>query len=174
MTVKIGVYLTDEVATRFRGALCRSGMTKSSIVNKALTLFLDPPPAKEPGQEALQRLRALGKHVRQLQREIEVASETLAVFVRYFLMVTPPVPERELPAARALGRERYEVFIRQIAKRIASDKSLITDVMRRIVETPPHLVAVPEAREQNAVPDPLAASGHAVRAVESAKSLSHA
>jgi hypothetical protein len=93
MTLKIGVYLTDDVARRFRLALKRSRMTKSALVNEALARFLSPPAAREPGQEVLQALTALAKRVRRLQREALVISETLALFVRYLLMVTPPIPE---------------------------------------------------------------------------------
>jgi hypothetical protein len=70
-----------------------------------------------------------------------VISETLALFVRYVLMVTPPVPESERRAAEAVGRKRYEVFVREVAKRVASDTGLVTDVMRTIVATHPDLAA---------------------------------
>ena len=175
MTLKIGVYLTDEVAKAFRGELRRSGMTKSFIVNNALILYLNPPRMSEPAVRLLDKVNALCKHVRLLQREVEVMSETFAVFARYFLMVTPPVPESELVAAKALGRERYKVFIGQIAKRLSSDKGLITDVVRMIVVTHPRLVveAVAEARKQNAIADLFSANGHVVRPVEPAESLSH-
>jgi hypothetical protein len=141
MTLKIGVYLTDDVARHFKVALRRSGMTKSALVNGALTHLLHPPRPHEPGQEELRALRALLKRVRWLQRETLVLTETLATFIRYFLMITPPLPESEREAAEALGRQRYEVFLRQIAGRIGSDKCLINDVMRTIVETHPDLAA---------------------------------
>lgn len=156
MTLKIGVYLTDDVARRFTLALRRSRMTKSALVNEALTRFLSPPAATEPGQEIPQALAALAKRVRRLQREAVVISETLAVFVRYVLMVTPPVPEGERRAAEVVGRQRYEVFVREIAKRIASDTGLIADVMRVIVATRPDLaaraIAEAAARDSSASP----------------------
>ena len=70
-----------------------------------------------------------------------MTSETLALFVRYYLMVAPPLPEGERRAAEAVGRKRYEVFVREIAKRVASDTGLVTDVMRTIVATHPDLAA---------------------------------
>lgn len=141
MTLKIGVYLTDDVARQFRVALRRSRVTKSALVNEALARFFNPPATRDPGEELLQAVSALAKRVRRLHRETVVTSETLALFVRYFLMVTPPLLESERRAAEALGRERYKVFVRQIATRITSDKGLITDVMRTIVATHPELAA---------------------------------
>jgi hypothetical protein len=69
VTLKIGVYLTDDVARRFRVALRHSRTTKSTLVNEALARFLSPPAAREPGQEVLQALSAVAKRVRRLHRE---------------------------------------------------------------------------------------------------------
>jgi hypothetical protein len=154
MTLKIGVYLTDDVARRFRVALKRSGMTKSALVNEALAHLLDPPPTNEQGQGELRVLRAVLKHIRQVRRETLVLTETLALFIHYFLMITPPLPESEREAAEAVGRQRYEIFVRQIAGRIGSDKGLITDVMRTIVETHPELVARAAAGTEPKAPAP--------------------
>ena len=154
MTLKIGVYLTDDVARRFRIALRRSGMTKSALVNQALARLLDPPATSDPGQDEHRVLKVLLERVRWLQRETTVLTETLAMFIRYFLMLTPPLPEREREAAQTIGRQRYDVFVREIASRIVSDKGLISNVMRVIVETHPELaaraVAEAAARERSA------------------------
>jgi hypothetical protein len=83
-----------------------------------------------------------------------VTSETLALFVRYYLTVAPPLPEGERRAAEAVGRKRYEVFVREVAKRVAPDTGLVTDVMRTIVATHPDLaaraIAEAAARERSA------------------------
>ncbi len=58
-----------------------------------------------------------------------VTAETLALYIRYYLTVTPPLPEQDQRAAQALGRERFEYFIEQLAKRLASGKSLTAEVL---------------------------------------------
>ena len=141
MTLKIGVYLTDDVARRFNLELRRSRTTKSALVNEALARFLNPPVATEPGHEVHGTLSSLVRRVGRLHREAIVTSETLALFVRYYLMVAPPLPEGERRAAEAVGRKRYEVFVREVTKRVASDTGLVTDVMRTIVATHPDLAA---------------------------------
>jgi hypothetical protein len=50
-------------------------------------------------------------------------------------MITPPVPKIDQDAAMKLGRERYEVFIAQIAKRVASDSGMVQEIMDKIAET---------------------------------------
>ena len=118
-----------------RLAVRRSGATKSDIVNHALVRYLDPPPEKDPDREVLQRLDGLAKGIRRIHRDVEIATETLALHIRQFLMITPPVPKSEQQEAMNRGRERYEVFVEQIAKRIASDNGMVADIMERIAET---------------------------------------
>jgi hypothetical protein len=141
MKPKIGVYLTDDVAKQLKIAARRPGVTMSSIVNEALRRFLDPAPKKKHGEEVLQRLKGLAKRHRQIHREVEIVSESVALFVRYFLTINPPLPKSEQKAAEIRGRERFAVFVRQIARRIASDRNLISEVMRTLVATRPDLVA---------------------------------
>src|SRR5690606_25472323 len=72
---------------------------------------------------------------------VAIVTETLSLYVRYFLTVTPPVPKTEQDAARALGRERFEVFVAQIGRRLASDHRLFSEVLETIVATNPDLLA---------------------------------
>ena len=173
MKTKIGIYLDADVARSFRIALRQPGATKSKLVNAALRTYLSPLPVPGPGDQVLQHLKRLAKRLRQLHRNTEVVSETLALFVRYFLMITPPIQEDERPAAEALGRERYVVFIKEIAKRLASDKGMAADVICTIVRTHPHLVAeaMTEARRADAIGDLFPANG---RAGQPAEGASHA
>jgi hypothetical protein len=135
MKPKIGVYLTTDVAKLLKLAVKRSGATKSDIVNEALARFLDPQPEKDPGGEVLLRLARQAKLLRRIHRDVEIVAETLALYIRQFLMITPPVPKIDQDAAMKLGRERYEVFIEQIAKRVASDSGMVQEIMEKIAET---------------------------------------
>jgi hypothetical protein len=136
MKAKIGVYVTHEVAKQLMLAARRSGTTRSDIVNEALERFLSPPlPGEEPGAEAMRQLGAIAKRLRRIHRDLEIVTEMFGLFVRYFLMITPPLPKREQDDAEKLGRERYQVFVAQIAKRITSDKGMVSEIMATIGRT---------------------------------------
>jgi hypothetical protein len=135
MKPKIGVYLTTDVAKLLKLAVMRSGATKSDIVNEALARLLDPPPENDPREDVLRRLDRMAKRIRRIHRDVEIVAETLALHIRQFLMITPPVPKVDQDAAMKLGRERYEVFIEQIAKRVASDSGMVQEIMEKIAET---------------------------------------
>lgn len=157
MKLKIGVYLTDDVAKLLKRAVKQSGATKSDIVNEALARFLDPAPENDPAEAVLRRLDGLAKAIRRLHRDVEIVAETLALHVRQFLMITPPVPKSEQQEAEKLGRERYEFFIAQIAKRITSDRGLVSEVMDRIAQTRSGMA---NATKPPDVSQPLEASSH--------------
>lgn len=134
MKPKIGVYLTDDVARRLHLAV-GPGRTMSDIVNEAVDRFLDPTPDKGLGGELQKRLDQQAKVLRRLQRDVEVIAETLGVFVRYFLTITPPMPKREQAAAQKLGRERYAVFVKEIGKRLGSYSQRVCEVMQAATRT---------------------------------------
>ena len=50
------------------------------------------------------RLDRLSRHAERLERDQNIAIETLALFIRYFLTVSTPVPEAHQDAARAQGK----------------------------------------------------------------------
>jgi hypothetical protein len=177
MKTKIGIYLAEDVARHFKVATRRLGLTKSDLVNEALRTYFDPPaPAKDRGEEALNLVKGLAKRIRRMQREAEVSAEMLALFVRYYLTITPPLHESERQSAKALGRKRYAIFIRQIANRITSDKGMLADVIRTIVATHPHLVAEAMAglRREDAIGDMFPGNEHAAQPAEHAENLAHA
>jgi hypothetical protein len=41
-----------------------------------------------------------------MERDIQILMETVAIFIRYEFMMTPPLPEAQQAAARALARDR--------------------------------------------------------------------
>ena len=40
--------------------------------------------------------------------------------MRYFLTITPPLPQSEQEPARLLGKERFQVFVAQVGRRLGS------------------------------------------------------
>ncbi len=110
----------------------RRGVTQTALVEAALRSFLTPEGADRRDEILIRRLDRITRSLGRLSRDHIVISETLALFVRYFLVVTPPVPGDEQEAARALGLERFEYFVTQLAERIAGGRTLLHEVLDEI------------------------------------------
>jgi hypothetical protein len=141
MKPKLSVYLSDNVAERLALAARRPGTNKSAIVDTALDRFLNP--ERDPNGDAalVRRLDRMSGQLDRVERDLSVTAETVALFVRYYLTITPPLPSGDQDAARALGRERFEMFVAQVGKQIGSGGRLVADVMQRISITNPDLFA---------------------------------
>lgn len=139
MKPKLSVYLSDHVAERLALAANRPGTNKSAIVDAALDRFLNP--ERDQGGDAalLRRLDRMSRQLGRVERDLSITAETIALFVRYYLTITPPLPSGDQNAARALGRERFEMFVAQIGKRVASGGRLVADVMERVGHANPDL-----------------------------------
>lgn len=67
-----------------------------------------------------------------LERDQNILIETLALYVRYFLTVSIPVPEGQQEAARAQGRARFAQFIEQLGRHLQRGRSLVREVHEEI------------------------------------------
>lgn len=141
MKAKISIYLSDSVAQRLALASRRPGTNKSAIVDAALDRFLNP--ERDPTGDAalVRRLDRMSRQLDRGDRDLSIMAETLALYVRYYLTITPPLPSVDQDAARALGRERFEMFVAQVGKRVASGGRLVADVMERVSTSNPDLFA---------------------------------
>ncbi|MCG8357094.1 MAG: CopG family transcriptional regulator [Kiloniellales bacterium] len=132
MKPRLCVYLSDQVDQRLAAAARRPGASKSAITDAALAAFLSPERDDQRDAAIIRRLDRLSRQFDRLERDQTILSETLALFVRYYLTITPPLPGAEQDAARALGKERFEYFVAQVGRRLAGGRSMIRDVLEEI------------------------------------------
>jgi hypothetical protein len=138
---RYSVLLSQELAERFeRVAGLRHG-SKSAIVEEALDRRLYPEKYPLIGDALLRRLDEQSRTIATLKRDTVIVAEMLSLFVRYFLTITPPLGEREQQPARALGKQRFQVFVAQIGRRLASDRRLVSEVLESIAAHSPDLLA---------------------------------
>ena len=150
---------------------------KSAIVAEALERYLNPERQRLLDDAALRRLDTISKSISTVGRDVAIATETLSLFVRYFLTITPPLPQPEQDSARALGRQRFELFVAQVGRRLASDHRLVSEVLESIAAHNPDLFSgaldettpkaptptppsTPEPPKTNGVSPPTPEAGH--------------
>jgi predicted transcriptional regulator len=136
------LYISRPLARRFDEVSLKSHGGKSALVEEALSASLRLPKAPEADDQIVVRLDDLARASKTIERDVAIVTETLALFVRYFLTITPPLPLDEQEPARLLGHERFQVFVAQIGKQLAGDQRLVTEVLETIVVQKPDLFAV--------------------------------
>ncbi|HEY9219117.1 MAG TPA: CopG family transcriptional regulator, partial [Phenylobacterium sp.] len=78
------------------------------------------------------RLDRLARQFERLERDQNILIETLALYVRYYLTVSTPVPEAHQEAAKAQGKARFEQFVEQLGRHLLRGRSLVRDVVEEI------------------------------------------
>jgi MFS family permease len=132
MKPRIGVYLSEGMAARLADAAKRPGATKSALVEGALDRMLGSgEDLSEPATLAHQ-LTAMRDQLEQLDRNLKLVNETVALHARFHLAVTPVLPASEQGAACALGAERFEEFAAQVERRVDRGVPLIQETIDRI------------------------------------------
>ncbi len=132
MKPRLNVYIDDDLSDRLDTLAAKPGSSKSAIVSDALKHYLARGAAAEIDAALKARLDKVARHLARLERDQQVVLETLALFIRFELTVTAPLPDGDQPAARALGTERFNSFVDQVGRRIAGGKSLTRDVLERV------------------------------------------
>ena len=137
--IKVTVYLSRLIVDRLNLACKDPTKNKSKLTEKALNTLLDSERDLSRDAGLLRRLDSLGRQVATIDRHQQVVLESLGLFLRYYLIVTPPLPKAEQEAARAMGHQRFEVFIGQLAKRLAGSQTLVSEVMEKVTAHDPDL-----------------------------------
>jgi MFS family permease len=131
MKPRIGVYLSDGAAARLAEAATRPGATKSALVEAALDRLLGSDEATGTAILA-DRLAAMSEQLKQLDHNLRVVNETVALHARFHLTVTPLLSTAAQEAACALGAERFGEFAAQIDRRVDRGVTLIQETIDRV------------------------------------------
>ena len=131
MKPRIGVYLSEQMAARLAAAAKRPGASKSALVEAALAQFLGDDDVVD-SIPVDRRLSLMSRQLEQLDQNLRIVNETVALQARYQLAVTPPLPAAALRAACALGSERFDEFATQVGRRVQLGTSLMQETFDRL------------------------------------------
>jgi len=130
---RLNIFIEPEHAKRLRRLAAMKGETQSAIVAAALSSFLSPDGADRREAVIISRLDRLSNQFDRLERDQTILIETVALFVRYTLSVSAPIPEAHQTAARAQGRARFNQFIDQLGRHLQRGGSLVRQVHQEII-----------------------------------------
>jgi hypothetical protein len=134
------LYLSDVMTGRLQIMAETHRVAKSEILERALKRYLTNESGDTSADLLILQQESSTRSFRRLERDLAIATELIATFVRYFVTITPPLPGSEHAAARALGQLRFEQVIEDVAYRLKTDRGLIARVMAMMDQNPhtPH------------------------------------
>ena len=118
MKVRQNLYIDRALSEALTALATGRGGNKSRLVNAALKEWLARRGTKEIDDLFKVRLDRISRDLGRMHRDLDVLLESVALFVRYQLMVTAPLPEADA-AAVAVGLERFEKFVAQVGRQLA-------------------------------------------------------
>lgn len=125
---RLNVYFEPGLLAQVDALAMRQKVTKSAVIEAAVASFLSPDAADRREAAITRRLDRLSRQLDRLERDGAIGNEALALFVRFWLTVTPPLPDTAQAAAQAKGRERYENFVEALGRRLAKGQSFAREV----------------------------------------------
>ena len=129
---RLNLFIERDHARRLDELSAKKGVSKSSIVAAALASWLSPDAADKREAAMAKRLDRLSRQFEKLERDQNILIETVALYVRYYLTVSTPLPESHQEAARSQGRARFEQFVEQLGRHILRGRSLVREIYEEL------------------------------------------
>lgn len=136
MRTKHTFRLPPRLAGQLAEYAIRKRVSQALVVETALASFLSPDGAERLEAALSRRLDRLNRQADRLEHHVEISNEALALFVRFWLTSTPPLPDGALAAAQAKGRERYASFVEALGRRMAKGASLARELAEDVPGQP--------------------------------------
>ncbi len=125
---KVTIYLDPDITEALADFAARRDRSQSMIAEAAIASFLSPDDAERREAIIARRLDQIDRRLTRVERDVGIAVESLAVFIRFWLMTTPALPEPAAKAAKAKSAERYEAFITALGRRLAQGPKLRQEI----------------------------------------------
>lgn len=124
----LSVYLDPSLLRDLDAFAAERRKPRSLVIEAAIRSFLTPDDADRREAAIAKRLDRIVRVLERLERNDGVTLEALAMFVRFWLIATPSLPEQTSSAARQKGGERYDRFMEALGRRLASGTSVLREV----------------------------------------------
>ncbi|MFL0415751.1 CopG family transcriptional regulator [Sphingomonas sp. 179-A 2A2 NHS] len=119
--VRHQLFLPRATSDRLEALAAAPGASKSAILADAVTAWLNRRGTSELEDRFALRLDRMSNALGRIERDGHVILETLALFIRFELAIQAPLAENDV-AGRALARERFEAFVTQVGRAVATGR----------------------------------------------------
>lgn len=120
-TIRHQLFLPKPLSDRLESLAAKPGASKSAILTDAVTAWLDRRGTRELDDRFALRLDRLSRALSRIERDGQLALETIALFIRFELSIQTPLAEND-QAGRAIAAKRFEAFVTQVGRQLAAGK----------------------------------------------------
>lgn len=145
---RMNVYFDPALLKQVEALALRRNISKSAIVEAAVASFISGDTTEKLEAAMSRRLDKLGRQIDTLDEDLAVPGETLALFVRSWLIFTPPLSDNAQASARAKGAERFDGFLQSLGKRLATGDRFLKELSRDIDPSDPSATGTDEGVEK--------------------------
>ena len=128
MKSRLSVYLDPALMRQLAELAELKKKSMSLVAETAILSLLTPDEADRREAAVVRRLDRLTRQVERLERDLAISVEAMALFIRYWLMITPSVPNDFQAVAQAKGRERFASFLQMLGQRLATGQRVFQEV----------------------------------------------
>ena len=129
---RMNVYFEPELLKKVEALALRRNISKSAVIEAAVASFLSADASERLEAVFARRMDKISRQIDGLDEDVAIIGETLSLFIRFWLTVTPPLPDSAQAAARAKGAERFEGFLQSLGRRLATGDRFLKDLSRDI------------------------------------------
>jgi hypothetical protein len=133
---RLSTRIPPELHFKLAAAGKRAGMSQAKVVEAALEGFFSFERDDQRDAAIYRRLDRMARQFSRLERNDLILVETITLFVRFMLTVTPAVPEGDHAVARVTGTKRFDEFVGRLARQIAGGRRVLEEALGELVPEP--------------------------------------
>lgn len=129
---RMNVYFDPDLLDKVEALSFRRNVSKSAIVEAAVASFLSADASERLEAVFARRMDRIGRQIDSIDEDLAILGETLSLFIRFWMTVTPPLPDSAHASARAKGAERFEGFLQSLGRKLATGDRFLKELSRDI------------------------------------------
>ncbi|MBN8994784.1 MULTISPECIES: CopG family transcriptional regulator [Sphingomonadaceae] len=129
---RMNVYFDPDLLKKVEALALRRRISKSAVIEAAVASFLSADASERLEAVFAHRMDRIGRQIDGMDEDLAILGETLSLFIRFWLTITPPLPDSAQASARAKGVERFESFLQTLGRKLATGDRFLKDLSRDI------------------------------------------
>lgn len=129
---RMNVYFEPDLLKQVEALALRRNVSKSAVIEAAVASFLSADASERLEAVFARRMDRIDRQIAGMDEDVAIMGETLALFIRFWLTVTPPLPDSAQASARAKGVERFEGFLQSLGRKLATGDQFLRELSRDI------------------------------------------